>query len=63
MSLVECYFAGVFDMNITQNIKESGNLMDIQLQVHLIVVPEEKYHDMADDGQIKIRQLGKNMIH
>ena len=40
------------DMKLTQKIKESGNLMDIQLLDHLIIVPEEKYHSMADDGQI-----------
>ena len=38
------------DMKITQKIKESGNLMDIQLLDHLIIVPEEKYYSMADEG-------------
>ena len=40
------------DMKITQKIKESGNLMDIQLLDHLIIVPEEKYYSMADEGRL-----------
>ena len=40
------------DMKITQKIKDSGNLMDIQLLDHLIIVPEEKYYSMADDGRL-----------
>jgi DNA repair protein RadC len=28
------------DLTITRKIKESGNLMDIQLLDHLIIVPE-----------------------
>jgi DNA repair protein RadC len=38
------------DSAITRKIKESGNLMDIQLLDHLIIVPEGKYHSMADEG-------------
>ncbi len=38
------------DMKITKKIKESGNLMDIQLLDHLLIVPEEKYYSMADEG-------------
>ena len=40
------------DMKITQKIKESGNLMDIQLLDHLIIIPEEKYLSMADEGRL-----------
>jgi len=39
-------------MKITRKIKESGNLMDVQLLDHLIVIPEEKYYSMADEGII-----------
>jgi DNA repair protein RadC len=38
------------DTAITRKIKESGNLMDIQLLDHLIIVPEGKYYSMADEG-------------
>jgi len=38
------------DTKITQKIKESGNLMDIQLLDHLIIVPEGLYYSMADEG-------------
>jgi DNA repair protein RadC len=38
------------DLKITQKIKESGNLMDIQLLDHLIIVPETLYFGMADEG-------------
>jgi DNA repair protein RadC len=40
------------DMKITQKIKESGNLMNIQLLDHLIIVPEILYFSMADEGII-----------
>src|SRR5664280_325576 len=40
------------DLTITKKIKESGNLMDIQLLDHLLIVPEEKYCSMADEGLI-----------
>lgn len=40
------------DMKITQKIKESENLMDIQLLDHLIIVPEGGYYSMADEGAI-----------
>jgi len=40
------------DMKITQKIKESGNLMDIQLLDHLIIVPEGNYYSMGDEGII-----------
>ena len=43
---------GESDLKITKKIKESGNLMDIQLLDHLIIVPEEKYYSMADEGII-----------
>jgi DNA repair protein RadC len=38
------------DIAITRKIKESGNLMDIQLLDHLIIVPGGKYYSMADEG-------------
>jgi DNA repair protein RadC len=38
------------DLKITQKIKESGNLMDIQLLDHLIIIPEGRYTSMADEG-------------
>jgi len=40
------------DLTITRKIKESGNLMDIQLLDHLLIIPEEKYCSMADEGLI-----------
>jgi len=41
-----------FDLTITRKIKESGNVMDIQLLDHLIIVPEGSYYSMADEGII-----------
>ena len=38
------------DMKITRKIKESGNVMDVQLLDHLIIVPEGRYYSMADEG-------------
>jgi len=35
---------------ITQKIKEAGNLMDIQLLDHLIILSVEGYYSFADDG-------------
>ena len=37
------------DNKITQKIKESGNIMDIQLLDHLIITAEE-YYSFADNG-------------
>jgi DNA repair protein RadC len=37
------------DLAITRKIKESGNLMDIQLLDHLIIIPEGRYYSMADE--------------
>jgi DNA repair protein RadC len=37
-------------MTITMKIKKSGNLMDIQLLNHLIIVPEGSYYSIADEG-------------
>jgi len=37
------------DTKITQKIRESGNLMDIQLLDHLIITAEE-YYSLADNG-------------
>lgn len=38
------------DTRITQKIKESGNIMDIQLLDHLIVTPDDGYYSFADNG-------------
>jgi DNA repair protein RadC len=38
------------DKKITLKIKEAGNLMDIQLLDHLIILPVEGYYSFADDG-------------
>jgi DNA repair protein RadC len=38
------------DLAITRKVKESGNVMDIQLLDHLIIVPEGTYYSMADEG-------------
>lgn len=51
-TLVEYYFARVFDTAITKKIMESGNVIDIQLLDHLIIVPEGNYNSMADEGII-----------
>jgi DNA repair protein RadC len=40
------------DTAITRKIKESGNVMDIQLWDHLIIVPEGNYYSMTDEGII-----------
>ena len=40
------------DIAITRKIKESGNVMDVQLLDHLIIVPEENYCSMGDEGII-----------
>jgi DNA repair protein RadC len=37
-------------LTITRKIKESGNVMDLQLLDHLIIVPEGKYYSMGDEG-------------
>ena len=38
------------DTKLTQKIKESGNIMDIQLLDHLIITPDESYYSVADEG-------------
>jgi DNA repair protein RadC len=38
------------DTRLTQKIKEAGNLMDIQLLDHLIVILSNKYYSFADNG-------------
>jgi DNA repair protein RadC len=41
------------DLNITQKIKEAGNLLDIQLLDHIILTPEKEiFRSFADEGQI-----------
>lgn len=40
------------DRKITQKIKEAGNLLDIQLLDHLIILPVEGYYSFADEGTI-----------
>jgi len=39
-------------IKITQKIKDSGILMDIQLHDHLVIIPEGVYYSMADEGTI-----------
>jgi DNA repair protein RadC len=38
------------DTKITQKIKEAGNLMDIQLLDHLIIIVDGGYYSFADNG-------------
>jgi DNA repair protein RadC len=38
------------DLAITRKIKESGNVMDVQLLDHLIIIPEGRYYSMGDEG-------------
>jgi DNA repair protein RadC len=40
------------DRKITQKIKEAGNLMDIQLLNHIIILPVEGYYSFADEGHL-----------
>ena len=40
------------DRKITQKIKEAGNIMDIQLLDHLIILPVEGYYSFADEGRL-----------
>jgi DNA repair protein RadC len=40
------------DLAITNKVKDSAKLMDIQLLDHLIIIPEGKYFSMADEGII-----------
>jgi DNA repair protein RadC len=40
------------DIAIIRKVKESGNIMDIQLLDHLIIVPEGTYYSMGDEGII-----------
>jgi DNA repair protein RadC len=41
---------GESDIAITRKVKESGNVMDIQLLDHLIIVPEGRFYSMGDEG-------------
>ena len=38
------------DTKLTRKIKESGNIMDIQLLDHLIITAEDSYYSFADNG-------------
>lgn len=40
------------DTNITNKVRNSATIMDIQLLDHIIIVPEGRYLSMADDGTI-----------
>ena len=40
------------DIALTEKIKESGNVMKIQLLDHLIIVPEGRYYSMGGEGTI-----------
>ena len=43
---------GKSDIAITRKIKESGNVMDVQLLDHLIIILDGRYYSMADEGVI-----------
>jgi len=38
------------DVKITQKIKEVGNLMDVQLLDHLIIISDSNFYCFADNG-------------
>jgi DNA repair protein RadC len=40
------------DVRITQKLKESGKLMDIELLDHLILTPDGGYYSFADNGAL-----------
>jgi len=40
------------DLKITQKLKESGTIMDIQLLDHLILTPEGGHYSFADEGKL-----------
>jgi len=42
----------IHDTKITRKIKEAGNIMDLQLLDHLIIIPEGRYYNMGDEGVI-----------
>jgi DNA repair protein RadC len=40
------------DSKITAKIKDAGNLMDIQLLDHIIIIPDGEYYSYADNGKL-----------
>jgi len=40
------------DISITKRIKEAGNIMDLKLLDHIILIPEEEFYSMADNEKI-----------
>ncbi len=38
------------DIAIIRKVKESGNVIDIQLLDHLIIISEDEYYSMGDEG-------------
>jgi len=40
------------DQAITRKIKESGNVMDVQLMEHLNITAEDSYYSFADNGLV-----------
>jgi len=40
------------DLAITRKVKDSANVMDIQLLDHIIIIPEGTYYSLADEGTI-----------
>lgn len=40
------------DSNLTKQVKEAGELLDIKLLDHLIITPDDKYISMADNGDL-----------
>jgi DNA repair protein RadC len=37
------------DISITKRIKEAGNIMDLKLLDHIILIPEAEFYSMADN--------------
>ena len=44
-------------MAITRKVKDSVKLMDIQMLDHLIIITEEKYYSMGDEGGLQNRSF------
>lgn len=45
-------FPSEADTRITYKIKEAGDLLDIKLLDHLIILPIEGYYSFADEGEL-----------
>jgi DNA repair protein RadC len=40
------------DITLTRKIKDAASLMDIQILDHLIIIPEGRFHSLADEGYL-----------